>query len=447
MLRVAIYIRVSTAEQKLHGLSLEAQKEALTKWAKDNDCEIVDYYIDAGKTARKKLSSRTELQRMLEDIKQDKIDLVVFTKLDRWFRNVRDYHKIQEVLEQHNVDWKTIFENYDTSTANGRLHINIMLSIAQDEADRTSERIKAVFQSKLQNGEAISGVLPIGYRIQDKKVVINEENCEIAIDVFHAYKYHQSQTKVFKVIMNKYGLSLCDKTIYRMLHNPIYAGTYRGHENFCPPLVSKELFDEVQDILNNKNIKYTPTERVFLFSGLLECAECKHKMVAHAQIRNYKSGRKEHAHYMCSQHYRRHTCSRNRVIYENVIEEYLLNNIEEDIKNYIHRPEVAGREDKRPKVNKSAITKKLEKLKELYVNDLIDIDMYKADYNKYIELLNAEEVPRKKRDIGHLKEFLNSDYRTIYQSLTREEKRIFWRGIVNKLVVDSENRIIPVFVS
>ena len=77
-----------------------------------------------------------------------KIDIVVFTKLDRWFRNIAEYYKVQEVLETHNVNWKTIHEDYDTSTASGRLKINIMLSVAQDEADRTSERIKAVFDSK-----------------------------------------------------------------------------------------------------------------------------------------------------------------------------------------------------------------------------------------------------------------------------------------------------------
>lgn len=206
-MRVGIYVRVSTEEQKIKGLSLDAQKEALTSYAKENGYIIVDYYIDAGKTARKKLSSRLELQRLLEDVKSNKIDIVIFTKLDRWFRNIKDYYKVQEVLEQHKVHWKTIFENYDTSTASGRLHINIMLSVAQDEADRTSERIKAVFQNKLANGEAISGSLPMGYKIENKKVVIDEEKSEIAIDIFDMYKYHQSQTKVFKLIREKYNIS------------------------------------------------------------------------------------------------------------------------------------------------------------------------------------------------------------------------------------------------
>ena len=151
MIRTALYIRVSTEEQAIHGLSLEAQDAVLTDYANKNDLTIVGRYVDEGITARKKMTNRKALVRLLEDVKADKIDLIIFTKIDRWMRNVYDYHKVQEVLEKHNVNWKTIFENYDTSTSAGRLHINIMLSVAQDEADRTSERIKAVFENKVKN--------------------------------------------------------------------------------------------------------------------------------------------------------------------------------------------------------------------------------------------------------------------------------------------------------
>lgn len=75
-------------------------------------------------------------------LQQDKIDLVLVTKLDRWFRNVRDYHNTQAILEEHHCNWKTVLEDYDISTANGQLKINIMPAVAQNESTRTSERIK-----------------------------------------------------------------------------------------------------------------------------------------------------------------------------------------------------------------------------------------------------------------------------------------------------------------
>lgn len=164
--RVALYCRVSTEEQAVHGLSIEAQREALDTWATENHVQVVDRYIDAGISARKPASKRPELQRLLADVRSGQIDLIVFTKLDRWFRNIAEYYKVQEALETHRVDWKTIHEDYDTSTASGRLKINIMLSVAQDEADRTSERIKAVFASKMERQEPCVGRLPTGYKLE-----------------------------------------------------------------------------------------------------------------------------------------------------------------------------------------------------------------------------------------------------------------------------------------
>ena len=148
MKRVFLYVRVSTEEQALHGLSIEAQTAALQVWAQTNGHKVVGVYTDAGVSARKPASKRPELQRLLGDVRAGKGELIVFTKLDRWFRNIAEYYKVQEVLEKHHVDWRTIHEDYDTSTASGRLKINIMLSVAQDEADRASERIKAINEMK-----------------------------------------------------------------------------------------------------------------------------------------------------------------------------------------------------------------------------------------------------------------------------------------------------------
>ena len=114
---------------------------------------LVDFYIDDGVSAVK-LAKRLELQRLLEDVRQNKIDLILFTKLDRWGRSVRIYHKIQEILESHDVIWKAIDEDYETQTSAGKFKVNIMMSVAQQERDRCSERIKDVFEYKIKNGEA-----------------------------------------------------------------------------------------------------------------------------------------------------------------------------------------------------------------------------------------------------------------------------------------------------
>lgn len=97
-IRCALYDRVSTELQVRDGLSLDAQRRALTDYANAHGYEIVDYYSDEGITARKKMQNRKELLRLLEDVRADKIDLILVTKLDRWFRNIKDYHNTQAVL-------------------------------------------------------------------------------------------------------------------------------------------------------------------------------------------------------------------------------------------------------------------------------------------------------------------------------------------------------------
>ena len=119
--RVALYVRVSGEEQKVKGLSLEAQQERLEEYAKARGWVITGIYVDAAKTARKNMHKRLEFQRMMESVKRDEVDILLFCRLDRWFRSVADYYKVMDVLNAHKCEWKTVDEEYDTTTANGRL--------------------------------------------------------------------------------------------------------------------------------------------------------------------------------------------------------------------------------------------------------------------------------------------------------------------------------------
>ena len=185
--RAALYIRVSSEEQAKHGLSLEAQREKLRQYAASNGLRIIEEYPDEGYSARKSFRSRPQFLRLLDDVEREKFDVILFIKLDRWFRNVSDYYEIQRILDDHHVSWIATEEEYDTTTANGRLHLNIKLSIAQDEADRTSEHIKFVFESKLRRGEVVSGKVPFGYKIENKRLAVDDEKAPIVRDIFDHY--------------------------------------------------------------------------------------------------------------------------------------------------------------------------------------------------------------------------------------------------------------------
>ena len=97
--RVGLYGRVSTEEQALRGFSIETQKANLTEYCKENNLKIVDYYFDEGISGAKPPLKRPALKRLLEDVEAGKIDMILFTKLDRWFRSVKEYFKVQEVLD------------------------------------------------------------------------------------------------------------------------------------------------------------------------------------------------------------------------------------------------------------------------------------------------------------------------------------------------------------
>ena len=109
--RVGLYGRVSTEEQAIRGFSIEAQVDALKEHCKKNNMKIVDIYLDEGISGAKPPLKRPALKRLLEDVESGKIDMILFTKLDRWFRSVKEYFKVQDVLDNNKVEWKAIQED------------------------------------------------------------------------------------------------------------------------------------------------------------------------------------------------------------------------------------------------------------------------------------------------------------------------------------------------
>ena len=122
----AAYVRVSSQEQKLHGLSIEAQKQKLMEYAEKHNLKIVEWYMDEGVSARKLIAKRPELQRMIHDAQEGKFKRIIFIKLDRFFRSVAEYHECMKLIEP--VIWTATEEKYDLSTANGRAFVNMKLN-------------------------------------------------------------------------------------------------------------------------------------------------------------------------------------------------------------------------------------------------------------------------------------------------------------------------------
>lgn len=448
MINVAIYARVSTDAQAKAGDSIPAQLDALRKYISDNkDMVLVDEYVDDGISGTK-FAERDELQRMLSDAKEGKIDLLLFTKLDRFYRSIRHYTATQEVLDRCNVGWKAIWEPvYDTTTPAGRLIVNQMMSIAQFEAENTSQRIKQVFAYKVRQGEVIAGKQPIGYSIVNKHLVPNED-AEIIRGLFKYYDMTNSLTKA-TLWLREHGIQRAKFMTKEILTNTKYVGIYRDNKNYCEPIIDTDLFRSVQDKLR-KNIKYNQ-KHTYIFSGLLRCAECGRKMQAY-QSHN-SNGRKTYIYprYRCKSHYLRtelYTCSNTKVVHQPTLERYMLENIRQEVENLKLTYELVETKKVDNSKKIANLKKRLGKLKELYLNDLLSLEEYKSDMDDIltkIQKLDGETEKHKIVDLSALEELLATGFEGIYATMTDEEKRYFWRSIIKEIQFNSKKEFKIIF--
>ena len=425
-MKVALYARVSTAEQRDHGLSIEAQTAALRAWAKREGHYIAGEYIDAGISGKRPPAKRPELSRFFSDLDAGlKVDALAFCRLDRFFRSVRLYYQAVEVLDRHHVAWQAIQEDYETVTASGRMKVNIMLSVAENEADRTSERIKSVFERKVEKGEALTRCQPFGLKVEGKKVVPSEY-APAALEAFQMFAATGNTYAIRDMIQTKYGVRLPYEAVYRFLRNPLYKGEYRGNPNYCQPIVPAELFEQVQADLARRATKKTPSGRVYLFSGLIVCGTCGRKMTV-------SPGCRQHLHperYRCPGHLMGKTCTNNHTFNEYKIEQHFLDVVSSAMAGITVEYKVAKKE--KPPVNRAAINQKLTRLKELY----IDGDISKAEYSAQKAKLQAvlDEAPATIPAPG-FREIIGSDFREQYEAMNRDQRRTFWRGVVDHVTI------------
>lgn len=444
---VAIYCRVSTEEQRKFGISVNDQKNSLTKYCQDNKLKIYDYYIDEGVSAGT-ISKRKEFVRLLKDL--DNIDLIIFTKLDRFSRNVRDANNLLVELDAHNTSFKAIDEDdIDTSTADGRFIFNLKVNLAEHERNKDSERINRVNKYKYHVAKTVcSGQKIFGYDIDENKhLVINQEEANQIKELYDYYIKVGNLTKTvrwFRSNIKEKSMS----QIRNYLTDKKYIGifvTKRDKEeltDFCPRILDDETFYKVQNLIS-KNVKeYTSAnpmfKKIYIFSGLVVCGKCGFKMAGGNQgkRRNFRKI------YRCKQHYVERRCDNQYSTRESVIEEYLKNNILQLIENCILETE-----SKRKKniVNKSNDLKsKLNKLTDLYLSDLIQKEKYEQDYIRYEKELKIALEEEKQhniiKDTTKLQKFIDEDFMSIYGTLNDEEKQRFWRNIIEEIKISGKDQ-------
>lgn len=453
LLRCAIYIRVSTWEQATHGKSLTAQKEYLENYAESHGMTVAGVYADEGQTARKELKKRKAIHTLLDDVKADKIDVILFWRMDRWFRNVSDFYKVQDILDAHGTRWVDVGEpNINMETRDGRLSLNLALAIGQNEVDTTSERIKFTVDNTIKNGGMVWGEanLPMGYTIAvidgKKRMVKDEKTAPIVEEFFSYFLKHQKKRQTVIHIQDTFGIPFSYSMLKTMLSSEFYIGKYRENQNYCPAYLTLEQWEQIQAV-SKQNIKNTPSGRVYLFTGLMHCPLCGQKLAGTGcqSIINRKTGEKRsYCYYRCNRAMIDHICTYTHKISQNLLEGYLLQNIKAEYQKYQQDYMISQKKKSQKGNNPQRIKEELERLNILFQKGRVSYDYYEKEYARLEkELSNASiiEFQPSRMNPETLRKILNGDFKQAYETLSPENRQAYWRGIIKEIVLTEDHQI------
>jgi site-specific DNA recombinase len=266
--RCAIYTRVSTE----HGLdqefnSLDAQYEAASAYIKSQAhagwALTRSRYDDGGYSGGS--TDRPDLQKLLDDIRARKIDVIVVYKVDRLTRSLADFAKLVELFDSHGVSFVSVTQQFNTTTSMGRLTLNVLLSFAQFEREVTSERIRDKIAASKRKGLWVGGNLPLGYEMKDGRITIVEEEAELVRSIFRRYlelgsvnellrdlreRDIRTKSRLLSTGATRGGIPFGRGALYYVLSNHFYIGEVKYKDEILPgeqpPIMDRALFEAVR---------------------------------------------------------------------------------------------------------------------------------------------------------------------------------------------------------
>lgn len=444
-----LYMRVSTEDQAREGFSLPEQKERLEAFCKFKGYTIVDYYTDAGISA-KTGNFRPEFERLKEDIKNKKINTIVALKLDRITRSIYDWEKLMTFLDENDAYLDCANDEINTTNANGKMVSRLLMSVSQNEIERTSERTKIGLAGAIKMGH-IPNQAPLGYKHEDKRLVIDYSTKDVVERIFDLYYNGNSYQKISNILNEEQVLGKTnwrDSSIVAILENEIYKGDFvhgkrtknpTYYSNVVEPIIDKEKWEEcqVQKKRNSRSYQRTVT---YLFLQKLCCPKCNRILGGKATTK--KNGHTYYYYY----------CNDCKItIKEKTIEEYFDTFIDElveydSVVNQFFLPMIKQKFDEPKEELKKEIKKqndRLERIRKAYISGAFDLEEYNAEKKivddtilKLEEELNETENSEElnytpqdillKRDIDYINRVkLKDEYekRTkTWKDYTREEK-------------------------
>ena len=466
-----LYLRVSTEDQAREGFSLPEQKERLETFCKFKGYEIVDYYEDAGISA-KTGNYRPEFERLKKDIKSKRINTIIALKLDRITRSIFDWEKLMTFLDENDAYIDCANDEVNTTNANGKMVSRLLMSVSQNEIERTSERTKIGLAGAIKQGHLPSQA-PLGYKHENKKLVIDYSTKDVVVRIFELYYNGNSYQTISNILNEEQVLGKTnwrDSTITAILENEVYKGDFvhgkrtkhpTYYENVVEPLVSKEMWEDCQ-AQKKKNSRAYQRTLTYLFLQKIRCPRCNNLMGGKA---TKKKNGNVYYYYYCND------CKLN--LKENVIEEYFENFINEIVEydsvvNQFFLPMIKQKFDEPKELLEKELDKqnvKLDRIKKAYISGAFDLEEYNAEkkiINEAISKIQSELdttniteelkfTPQDillKRDIDFINKVkLKDEYKErtkTWKDYTREEKSNLIMKYVDDITLLEKNKVMIV---
>ena len=466
-----LYLRVSTEDQAREGFSLLEQKERLETFCKFKGYEIVDYYEDAGISA-KTGNYRPEFERLKEDIKSKRINTIIALKLDRITRSIFDWEKLMTFLDENDAYIDCANDEVNTTNANGKMVSRLLMSVSQNEIERTSERTKVGLAGAIKQGHLPSQA-PLGYKHENKKLVIDYSTKDVVVRIFELYYNGNSYQTISNILNEEQVLGKTnwrDSTITAILENEVYKGDFvhgkrtkhpTYYENVVEPLVSKEMWEDCQ-AQKKKNSRAYQRTLTYLFLQKIRCPKCNNLMGGKA---TKKKNGNIYYYYYCND------CKLN--LKENVIEEYFANFINEIVEydsvvNQFFLPMIKQKFDEPKELLEKELDKqnaKLDRIRKAYIAGAFDLEEYNAEkkivdeaISKIQNELNTTNITEElkftpqdillKRDIDFINKVkLKNEYKErtkTWKDYTREEKSDLIMKYVDEITLLEKNKVMIV---
>ena len=447
MLNCAIYPRKSKAVDNSD--SMDTQIDMCIRYLDDkigkNNYSVTIYDKDYGITGHS-TKQRKDFQRMMQDIKDKKIQLVLIQRYDRIARNVRDFCNLYYDMEKNGCNLVSVSQQIDTSTPYGKNFMYMQASMAELEWALSSERRKDANKYARSIGKCTlsNQSIPLGYKAEYidgiRRMIKDPEKEDVIIDIFDHYKKYSNYCGAAKFINNKYGLKITNNTVKNIIKNTCYYGEYGGNVSFCEPYISKQEWSNLQiyrAVIRNDKRKSTE----ILFSGLIRCPECRRLMrFMQKTSKNGNIYRYSHCEYHSAG-----TCNYKKVKSELLLESMLIDYLNRMIKEINSKSEEREEKNKNYSAKIKSLNEEKERLNTMFLKGRISEKDYDAEYVN-LESLIAEYEAYTSSQGQQIKAFsyFNHGWEIQYKELDKLNKKIFWKNILKEIIVDSDMNVVGI---